>query len=67
MYHASKTLRQTSLTFCQTILNDDLIFPTKEDLESAYRISGAKQFQGRLRDIFGAVVWGRTPPRPEPP
>lgn len=52
MNRASKTLRQTSLTFCQTVLDDDLPCPAKEDLESAYRIAGAKQFKGRLRDVF---------------
>jgi hypothetical protein len=52
MYRASKTLCQTSLTFCQTVMGDDLPCPAKEDLESAYRIAGAKQFKGRLRDVF---------------
>ncbi len=52
VYRASKTLRQASLTFCQTVMDDDLPFPAKEDLESAYRIAGAKQFKGRLRDVF---------------
>jgi hypothetical protein len=33
-------------------MEDDLPFPAKEDLESAYRIAGAKQFKGRLRDVF---------------
>jgi hypothetical protein len=52
VFRAGKTLSQTSLTFCQTIMEDDLPFPAKEDLESAYRIAGAKQFKGRLRDVF---------------
>jgi hypothetical protein len=33
-------------------MGDDLPCPAKEDLESAYRIAGAKQFKGRLRDVF---------------
>jgi hypothetical protein len=33
-------------------MDDNLPFPAKEDLESAYRIAGAKQFKGRLRDVF---------------
>ncbi len=41
MYRASKTLCQTSLTFCQTVMGDDLPCPAKEDLESAYIIAGA--------------------------
>jgi hypothetical protein len=52
VFRASKTVRQNSLTFCQTILNDDLPMPTTSDLEQAYRISGPKQYKGRLRDVF---------------
>jgi hypothetical protein len=52
VYRASKTLRQKSLTFCQTILCDDLPLPAPDDLEQAYHIAGPKQFKGRIRDVF---------------
>ena len=52
VYRASNTLRQTSLTFCQTILDDDLPLPAPDDLEQAYHIAGPKQFKGRIRDVF---------------
>ncbi len=42
VFRASKTMRQNSLTYCQTILNDDLPMPTTVDLEQAYRIAGPK-------------------------
>jgi hypothetical protein len=32
-------------------MDDNLPFSAQEVLESAYRIAGAKQFQGRLRDV----------------
>jgi hypothetical protein len=51
-FRAGKTLRQTSFNFDQTVMVDDLPYPVKEDLESAYRIASAKQFRGRLRDVF---------------
>ena len=41
VFRASKTLPQTSLNFVQTIMEDNLPFPIKEDLESAYRITSA--------------------------
>ena len=50
VFRASKTVRQNSLTFCQTILNDDLPMPTTSDLEQAYRIAGPMQYKCRLRD-----------------
>ena len=52
VFTASKTVRQNSLTFCQTILDDDLPLPSGLDLEQAYRIAGPKQYKGRLRDVF---------------
>jgi hypothetical protein len=52
VFRASKTVRQNSLTFCQTILDDDLPFPSGSDLEQAYCIAGPKQYKGRLRDVF---------------
>ena len=52
VYRASKTVRQASLTFCETILNDDLPMPSTSDLEQAYRIAGPRQYKGRLRDVF---------------
>jgi hypothetical protein len=52
VFRASKTVRQNSLTFCQTILDDDLPLPSGSDLEQAYRIAGPKQYKGRLRDVF---------------
>ncbi len=33
-------------------MDDDLSCPAKEDLESAFIIACAKQFKGRLRDVF---------------
>jgi len=45
-------VRQNSITFCQTILDDDLPMPSTGDLEQAYHIAGPKQYKGRLRDVF---------------
>jgi hypothetical protein len=51
-YRPSKTVRQISLTFCETVLNDDLPEPTSDDLEQAYRVAGTRQFKGQLRSTF---------------
>ncbi len=51
-YCPSKTVRQISLTFCETVLSDDLPEPASADLEHAYRIAGTRQFKGQLRSTF---------------
>ena len=51
-YRPSQTDRQISLTFCETVLNDDLPEPTSDDLEQAYRVAGTRQFKGQLRSTF---------------
>jgi len=51
-YRPSKTVRQISLTFCETVLSDDLPEPASADLEQAYRIAGTRQFKGQLRSTF---------------
>jgi hypothetical protein len=51
-YRPSKTVRQISLTFCKTVLSDELPEPASEDLEQAYRIAGTRQFKGQLCNTF---------------
>ncbi len=51
-FRPSRTMRLISLTFCETVLNDDLPEPSTEDLEQAYRIAGTRQFRGQLRSTF---------------
>jgi hypothetical protein len=51
-FRPSKTVRQNSLTYCETVLSDDLPEPLDEDLEQAYRIAGTRQFRGQLRSTF---------------
>jgi hypothetical protein len=51
-YHPSKTVRQISLTYCETVLDDELPEPSSGDLKQAYRIAGTRQFKGRLSEIF---------------
>ncbi len=45
-------MRQVSLTYCETVLSDDLPEPSADDLEQAYRIAGTRHFRGQLRSTF---------------
>jgi hypothetical protein len=51
-YRPSKTVRQISLTYCETVLCDELPEPTSSDVEQAYRIAGTRQYKGKLRETF---------------
>ena len=51
-FRPSRTVRQISLSYCETVLSDDLPEPSAEDLEQAYRIAGTRQFRGQLRSTF---------------
>jgi len=51
-FRPSKTVRQVSLTFCETVLYDGLPEPSEEDLGQAYRIAGSREFKGQLRSTF---------------
>jgi len=51
-FRPSRTVRQISLTYCETVLSDDLPELSDEDLEQAYRIAGTRQFKGQLRSTF---------------
>jgi len=61
VFRASKTVCQNSLTFCQTILNDDLPMPTTSDLEQAYRIALDPSHLPRPSSLLQAIpTRGRT-------
>jgi len=51
-FRPSRPVRQISLSYCETVLSDDLPEPSAEDLEQAYRIAGTRQFRGQLRSTF---------------
>ena len=45
-------MRQISLTYCETVLSDDLPELSDDDLEQAYRVAGTRHFRGQLRSTF---------------